>query len=191
MRTFGGVAVAAVAVSALVLSVGPVMGTTLIRQGLERLTSDDEGIMVARVLDTRSYWNADHSFILTDVRVRPSRVLKGDPASGDVTFTVMGGSVDDLTTLVIDGPALVPGSEYVLFLHHEDLPGARGRLTIGNLAQGVFEVTDSPQGKRAVSQAAHHPLLADGAGNEEPPGGAEGLLLDELIDQVRRLTGDR
>jgi hypothetical protein len=59
-----------------------VMGTTLIRQGLERLTSDDEGIMVARVLDTRSYWNADHSFILTDVRVRPSRVLKGRPRVG-------------------------------------------------------------------------------------------------------------
>jgi hypothetical protein len=191
MRTFGGAAVAAVAVSALVLSVGPVMGTTLIRQGLERLTSDDEGILVAQVLDTRSYWNADHSFILTDVRVLPSRVLKGDPAPGEVTFTVMGGSVGDLTSLVIDGPELVPGSEYVLFLHHEDLPGARGRLTIGNLAQGVFEVADSPHGKRAVSQAARHPLIADSSGNEDPPGGAEGLLLDDLIDQVRRLTGDR
>ena len=190
MRSLGG-AVAAAAVSALLLSVGPAMGTTLIRQGLERLTTDDEGILVARVLDTRSYWNADHSFILTDVRVRPSQVLKGDPTPGDLTLTMMGGSVGDLTTLVIDGPELVPGSEYVLFLHREDLPGARGRLTIGNLAQGVFEVTDSPHGKRAVSQASRHPLIADGAGNEEPPGGTAGLLLDELIDQVRRLTGDR
>jgi hypothetical protein len=191
MRTFGGVAVAAVVVSALVLPARSAMGTTLIRQGLEKLTSDDESILVARVIDTRSYWNADHSFILTDVRVRPSRVLKGDAAAGDVTFTVMGGSVGDLTTLVIDGPEMVPGSEYVLFLHHEDLPGVRSRLTIGSLAQGVFEVTDSPQGRRAVSQASRHPLIADGAGIEEPPGGREGLLLDEMIDQVRRLTGDR
>jgi hypothetical protein len=191
MRTFGGAAVAAATLSALVLSVGPAIGTTLIRQGLDKLTSDDEGIVIARVLDTRSYWNADHSFILTDVRVRPSRVLKGNPAAGDLTFTVMGGSIGDLTTLVIDGPELVPGSEYVLFLHREDLPGARDRLTVGNLAQGVFEVTDSPQGRRAVSQAARHPLIADGAGNSDPPGGAAGLLLDELIDQVHRLTGDR
>src|SRR5262245_36471104 len=171
MRTFGGAAVAAVVVSALVLWVGSAMGTTLIRQGLERLTSEDAGILVAQVVDTRSYWNDDHSFIFTDVRVRPSQVLKADPAAGDVTCTVMGGSVGDLTTLIIDGPVLVPGSEYVLFLHREDLPGARGRLTVGSLAQGVFDVTDSPHGKRAVSQAARHPLIADVAGNEAPPGG--------------------
>jgi hypothetical protein len=190
MRTLRGVAGTAIAVSALALLVFPAGATTLIRQGLDRLTTDDEAILLGRVLDIHSYWNADHTFILTDVRVTPTRVLKGDPGPGDVTFTVMGGSVGDLTTIVIDGPDLVPGSEYVLFLHHEDLPGAARRLTIGNLAQGVFDVTNSPQGRRAVSQAARHPLMADGAGVAEPPGGAEGLMLDQLIDQVNRLAGD-
>src|SRR5262245_4396782 len=164
MRTFRGVAGAALAVAALALLTGPAHGTTLIRQGLERLTADDEAILLGRVLDIHSYWNADHTFILTDVRVSPSRVLKGDPAQGDVTFTVMGGSVGDLTTLIIGGPELVPGSGYVLFLDRGDLPGARQRLTIGSLVQGVFDVIDSPRGRRAVSQAVGHPLLADRAG---------------------------
>jgi|SoiMethySBSTD1v2_1073268.scaffolds.fasta_scaffold68653_4 hypothetical protein len=190
MRTLRGVAGTAIAVSVLALLVFPAGATTLIRQGLDRLTTDDEVILLGRVLDIHSYWNADHTFILTDVHVGPTRVLKGDPAQGEMTFTVMGGSVGDLTTLVIDGPDLVPGSEYVLFLHHEDLPGAARRLTVGNLAQGVFDVSDSPQGRRAVSQAARHPLMADGAGVAEPPGGAEGLMLDQLIDQVHRLAGD-
>jgi hypothetical protein len=191
MRTFRGVAGAALAVSMLTLPVVPVKGTTLIRQGLESLTSDDEAILLGRVLDTYSYWNPDNSFILTDVRVSPTRMLKGGPASDVVTFTVMGGSVGDLTTLVLCGPELVPGSEYVLFLKHDDLPGARHRLTVGGLIQGVFDVTESPSGRRAVSQAARHPLLADALGAAEPPGGADGILLDELIDQVRRLAGDR
>src|SRR5881628_313331 len=115
MRTFRGAAGAALVVPALVLLVGSAWGTTLIRQGLEKLTTDDEVILVARVLETRSYWNADHSFILTDVQVKPMQVLKGDATPGDVSFTVMGGSVGDLTTLVIEGPDLMPGSEYVLF----------------------------------------------------------------------------
>jgi hypothetical protein len=191
MRLFRGVAGTAVTVLALTLLVVPARGTTLIRQGLERLTADDEGILVGRVLDIHSYWNAEHSFILTDVRVSPSRVLKGDPRQAEVTFTVMGGTVGDLTTLIIGGPDLVPGSEYVLFLKHEDLPGASHRLTVGNLMQGVFDVTDTARGRRAVSQAVHHPLLGDAAGVAEPPGGAEGLALDDMIDQVHRLTGDR
>jgi len=191
MCSFRGVAGAVLAASALALLAGPVQGTTLIRQGLERLTSGDESILLGRVLETRSYWNADHSFILTDARVSASRVLKGDPAQSEVTFTVMGGSVGDLTTLIVGGPDLVPGSEYVLFLNHEDLPGVRHRLTVGSLMQGVFDVTNSPQGRKAVSQAAHDPLLPDGAGVAEPPGGSGGMLLDELIDQVHRLAAGR
>jgi hypothetical protein len=191
MRTFRGVAGTALAVAALALLTGPAQGTTLIRQGLDRLTANDESILLGRVLDIHSYWNADHTFILTDVRVSPSRVLKGDAAQGDVNFTVMGGSVGDMTTLIVGGPELVPGSDYVLFLNREDLPGARQRLTVGSLVQGVFDVIDSPRGPRAVSQAARQPLVADGAGIAEPPGGAEGLLLDEMITQVRRLAGER
>lgn len=169
----------------------PVTATTLVRRGLDRLTADNETIVQAKVLDIHSYWNAEHSFILTDVRLSASRVLKGDAAQGEVTFTVMGGSIGDLTTVIIGGPELVPGSDYVLFLNREDLPGAGRRLTVGSLVQGVFDVTDSPRGRRAVSQAVRHPLLADRAGISEPPGGAEGIPLDEMIDQVRRLAGDR
>jgi len=189
MRWFR-VAGAALAVAALALSVVPAGATTLIREGLEKLTADDEGVLLGRVLDIHSYWNADHSFILTDVRVSAERVLKGDPKQAEVTFTIMGGTVGDLSTLVIGGPDLVPGSDYVLFLHHEDLPGALHRLTVGSLMQGVFDVTDTPHGRRAVSQAARHPLLSDASGATEPPGGADGLSLDEMITQVGRLAGD-
>ena len=164
----------------LALSATSAGATTLIRQGLDRLTTGNETIVQATVLDIHSYWNADHQFILTDVRLRPSRILKGAPA-GDVICTVMGGSVGDVTTLIIGGADLAPGLEYMLFLAHADLPGAANRLTIRDHSQGVFEIV----GGRAFSQAASEPVLPDEHGKTDVPGGADGLDLDELIQEVR------
>ena len=166
---------------ALLLAVLPASATTLVRQGLDKLTTENEMVVHGRVLDLHSYWNADHNFILTDVRVRPTQMVKG-AGSGDVTLTVMGGQVGELSTVIIGGADLVPGSEYVLFLSHVDLPGAARRLTVRDHVQGVFEVIKG----RAHSQAYGQPLYPDLEGRVDVPGGEAGLALDELVRQVRQ-----
>ena len=80
----------------------------------------------------------------------------------------------------LGGADLAPGSEYVLFLAHADLPGAANRLTIRDQSQGVFEIVRG----RAFSQAIGEPLLPDAHGMIDVPGGDDGLALDELIGQV-------
>src|SRR5262249_2719600 len=147
--------------------------TTLVHRGLEQLTAENDFILQADVLDIHSYWNVGHTFIFTDVHVRPTRVLKG-AAAADLSFTVMGGTVEGTTILVVGGADLAPGSEYVLFLRQADLPGAPARLTVRDLAQGVFDVRDG----RAISQAASAGLLPDALGNTDAPGGADGFPLD-------------
>lgn len=169
----------------------PASATTLIRQGLDRLTAANEAVVYGRVLDIHSYWNSDHNMILTDVRVLPSQVLKGDRAAREISFTLLGGTVGEITTLVIGGPELVPGSEYILFLNRERLHGDRTVLTVRDLVQGAFEVADLGAGRRAYSQALTHGLLPDADGLSDPPGGVEGLAVDEMLTQVRRLAGDR
>ncbi len=175
-------ALVAVAVSAISAS-----ATTLVRQGLDRLTAENELVVHGRVMEIRSYWNDDHNFILTDVRVRPNQVLKGDRPAGDVTLTVLGGTVGEISTVIIAGPDLVPGSDYVLFVNREDLPGATRRLTVRDLAQGVFRVEKG----RAFSQALDHPLVADATGRFDVPGGEEGMALEEMARQVRQFAGNR
>jgi len=160
----------------------PASATTLVRRGLERLTLDSETIVEASVLDLHSYWNAEHTFILTDIRTRPTRVLKGAPAE-ELVFTVMGGTVGDRTVLVVGGPDIAPGSQCVLFLGRADLPGAPGRLSVRDLSQGVFVVERG----RAFSLAMHEPLLPDAQGLTEVPGGEEGLPLEELARRVREI----
>jgi hypothetical protein len=176
----------------LVLSAVPASATTLVRQGLEGLVADNEAMVTGRVLDLHSYWNDDHSFILTDVRVRLERSGKmKNPFANDVTFTVLGGTVGDITTLIVGGPEIVPGSDYVLFLNREDLPGAPARLTIRDLSQGIFNIEESPDGRVAVSQAIDHALLPDASGQTQPPGGEKGLPLEQMLRQVRQLAGER
>jgi len=169
-------------VAASALFSAPVTATTLVRRGLDRLTADNETIVQAKVLEIHSSWNASHTFILTDVRARPSQILKGRP-NNDLAFTVMGGTVGETTTLIVGGPDLVPGSEYVLFLAPTDLPGAPHRLTVRDLSQGVFDVRQG----RAFSQAIGELLLPDAQGLTDAPGGEEGMPLETLIRQVRDL----
>jgi len=166
-------------VFALSLLTVPASATTLVRRGLDRLAHENETIVEASVLDIHSYWNAGHTFIFTDVHARPSKILKGSPAD-DLNFTVMGGTVGEITTLIVGGPDLAPGSDYVLFLARTDLPGAHDRLTVRDLCQGVFSI----QRGRAFSQAIGEPLLPDAQGRSDAPGGDAGYALETLTREI-------
>src|SRR6185436_6966830 len=131
--------------------------STLIRQSLNGLVAANPTIVVGEVLDAHSYWNDEGTFILTDVRIKATDVLKGDPRDTDFTVTLMGGSVGDLTTLIVGGAELVPGKPYVLFLNEGDLPGVQGVRTVRDHSQGVFEVVKARDGLRAISEANRHP----------------------------------
>jgi hypothetical protein len=173
-----------------VLAAMPAGATTLIREGLDKLTAANEVVVYGRVLDIHSHWNADRTMIVTDVRVRAAEVLKGDRQAREITFTMLGGTVGDITTLIIGGPDLVPGSDYILFLNRERLVD-QDVLTVRDLVQGAFEISDLGAGRRVYSQAVTHPLIPDASGIDDPPGGAEGLALDDMLTQVRQLAGDR
>ena len=49
--------------------VAPAGATTLIRESLDELVRSNRTIVVGEVVDARSYWNSDGTFILTDVRI--------------------------------------------------------------------------------------------------------------------------
>lgn len=180
---------------AAILCGAPAGATTLVRASVEDLVAANQTVVLGEVVDVMSYWNADGTFILTDVTVRPWEVLKGS-ADGDLILTQMGGTVGDATTLIVGGPELIPGHSYVLFVNEEDLPGADGVTTVRDHCQGAFDILVAKDGKlRAISQANRHPLVPDRQGSFDAPGGVEGLELDALVrsvaDAARRLKNDK
>lgn len=178
------------ATAILVSAAMPINATTLIRANLDDLATDNSTIVLGKVVESYSYWNADGTFIFTDIRVLAQETLKGDkPAGSEFTFTIMGGTVGDLTTLIIGGPELTPGKQYVLFLNEEDLPSVRATLTVRDHIQGVFDVKQVRGQLRAVSQANRHALVPDAQGKVDVPGGLEGLVFDDLRRLVREHVG--
>lgn len=167
----------------------PLNATTLIRVGLEELTAANETIVLGEVLDADSYWNEAGTFILTDVRIGPIEVLKGNSRQSEIIVTVMGGTVGDLTTLIVGGAELIPGRPYVLFLSRGSLPGVEKVFTVREHSQGVFDVVNTTDGPRAVSQV-HTPLLPDSRGVSEALGGATGLRLEVMMASIRSLVGE-
>ena len=175
--------------------VAPAGATTLMRAGLEKLAAENATVVVGDVVDANSYWNAEGTFILTDVRFAVSEVVKGRSQNREITITLMGGQVGDLTSLIIGNAQLIPGRSYVLFLNEENLPGASNALTVRDLVQGAFDLVLTKDGVRAVSQANGHPLVPDAKGYVDAPGGVEGMPLNALIhsirEQVERPQADR
>jgi hypothetical protein len=171
--------------ASVVASVG---ATTLVRAGLEDLVAGNRTVVVGEILDAQSYWNEEGTFILTDIRVSALEVLKGNPREKELTVTLMGGTVGELTALVVGGAELIPGKAYVLFLNEDDLPGVKGIRTIPGHSQGVFDIVRARDGWRAISQANRHPLHPDALGSVEPPGGKQGLLLDSMIRSIREIA---
>lgn len=162
----------------------PLGATTLVRAGLDELVASNQRVVLGEVVDAVSYWNEDKTFILTDVRIAPDETIKGKP-EGLLTVTLLGGSVGDLTTLIVGGAELVPGRSYLLFLNPEKLPGARQALTLRDHSQGAFEIVEKKGELRAISQASRHPLVPDRNGRIDAPGGVEGLPLGTLIRNLR------
>lgn len=160
--------------------------TTLIREGLDDLVAGNETIVAGEVLAAESYWNSEGTFILTDVTFEVVETIKGQ-AGGSLTITVMGGTVGDLTTMIVAGAELIPGNSYLLFLNTEDLPGAERVTTVRDHCQGVYDIEVGEQGAlRAVSQANRHPLVPDRQGYVDAPGGVEGFPLEALIQSLRQ-----
>ena len=169
-------------------STAPASASTFARVDLDYLVSENETIVVGEAVSARSYWNEAGTFILTDVRLEVSQVLKGRVSRGEVTVTLPGGTVGELTSVIVGGAELRAGSWYVLFLDRVDMLGRKGVLAVHDHGQGAFDLEMKGGELRAFSQARRHELLPDAAGKAEAVGGADGVPLDELVAGVRELA---
>lgn len=173
---------------ALLLAVvaAPPAGATQMRhldtRALVRGSSD---IVVGTVESVRSYWDAGHSHILTDVTVRVGESLKG-ATGATLVLTQVGGEVDGLRYDIEGSPRFAPGEEALLFVWRD----TAGRPQVNGLAQGKFDIRRDP-----ATGVAHVQRSLPGFGvkdvrtlrlvpaGEEAPGS---LRLDDIKREIQR-----
>jgi hypothetical protein len=161
--------------------------TQVLHQDLRALTLGSSDIVVGHVATTRTYWNAAHTRILTDVTVSVGEALKGEPGE-QLVLTQLGGDLDGLRLAVPGGPVFRPGEEALLFVWRD----GQGRAQVNGLAQGKFDITTDPATGERTLQRLPEAAAADlktlsplKAGQAAPR-----LRLTDMVSAIRTIVAE-
>ena len=127
---------------------GASLATTVVHMDTRALVQRSHDIVIGTVEGSRSYWNADHTRILTEVTVNVSESLKGE-GPGRLVLTQLGGELDGMRYHIEGSPRFARGEEALLFVWRDP----QGRAQVNGLAQGKFEIGRDAGGTRVVQRA--------------------------------------
>src|SRR5262245_41207616 len=105
----------ALAAAVLFSASGAATASVFLKEDVKSLKKQSEAIVHAKVVEVRSYWNADHSAIFTDVALDVKGRLHGN-SDNLIIVRVPGGTVDDYTVEMEGAPRFDVDDEVVAFI---------------------------------------------------------------------------
>jgi hypothetical protein len=156
--------------------------TQIILQTPQELAQESSLIVDGKVSGVRSYWNADHSKILTEATVVVGETHKGSGVAS-VRVVQLGGVVGNVRMTAHGALGWKRGEEVLLFLE----PSLGDAYQVTGFSQGKYAIErDARTGKAFVRQA----MPADTEGAQAPatgaaqPAGAGRVTLEQFLNQV-------
>jgi hypothetical protein len=102
---------------------------------------------MARVDDAVSSWDAAHKEIYTFYTLSVLQSVKGNKGTTTITLRQLGGTVDNVASVVPGMPSFKKGEEVVVFLTQKD---AAGYPWVMGLQQGKYSVSSGKDGVKTV-----------------------------------------
>jgi len=137
-----------VAIAAVALAVAQAaFATSVLKFSLQELTKKSDSIVMARVDDAVSSWDAAHKEIYTFYTLSVLQGVKGNKGASTITLRELGGTVDNVISIVPGMPSFQKGEEVVVFLTQKD---AAGYPWVMGLQQGKYTVTTGKDGVKMV-----------------------------------------
>ena len=127
-----------------------VRATSMFAVSLEKLSTDAEMIVQAKVTAVVTQWNRDTTQILTYVRMNIDDDMFGENEDNEIIIQQPGGSIGTLTMEVEGTTSYRVGDENVLFLF-KDFVNKSTYQTIG-MYQGKYRIFTDANNVRRVSQ---------------------------------------
>ena len=172
----------------LLLYPGTVFSTVTKRMNLQALINTSADIILGEIISLKSYRSQNGRYIMTDVTVNVRQGLKGSTASR-IIVTILGGTVDGITTSVVGSPRFCTAETVILFLNKITgwSPDKSIHYAVVGLSQGKYELRDPRSDNELfVSSAtsAELTLLPDKSGDVTPPGGEKGITIQEILTTI-------
>ena len=133
----------AVTVVAL-LAAQAAFATTVQKLSLQDLTKRSDSIVMARVDDAVSAWDAGHKEIYTTYTLQILNAVKGRKGESTVTIRQIGGIVDHIASIVPGMPSFKKGEQVVVCLTQRD---KAGYPWVMGLQQGKYTVVEKDGAK--------------------------------------------
>jgi hypothetical protein len=147
----------------------------------EELLAGSAAVLQGRVVEVESFWNAEHTAILSEALVSVDEVLVGR-APTLVRVRTFGGTVAGYTVEAHGFPRFVAGEEALLFLYREP---ADGSVRVWGYQQGQYRIETRGGERIAVPAVGRGVRLLRSDGVEVEP--ARALPLAELRQRVLEL----
>ncbi len=169
------------ALAALVAA--PAAASTFIALSVDELVRDAEAVVQGRIVEVGSFWNAEHTAILTEATLEVEDTVVG-AAPAYLTLRTFGGRVGKLVIEAHGFPRFVLGERVLVFLE----PEQDGAHKVLGYLQGQYRIRPDAKG-----QAIAEPMAEFGArvlrrdGTEAPAPRAMPLV--QLKGQLRDIAG--
>jgi hypothetical protein len=136
------------------------------------------------VADVRSFWNAAHTKIFTEIELDVAEAYKGS-ARGRVRMLQLGGEVDGVRVTVHGTLQWVSGEEVLVFLE----PYRDGAFHVTGFSQGKFRVErDERTGRAYVSRPALDGVAFAAGAGAAAAGAVARVPLDSFVGRALGLT---
>jgi hypothetical protein len=155
----------------------PAAASTFVAMDQEELMVGSAAVVQGRVLEVRSFWNEDHTSIVSEARVEVEDLIAGE-APAVVTIRTFGGEVGNYRVEAHGFPTFSPGEKAVLYLRAD---GDAFRVT--GHAQGHYRVRATAKGDFAVPTLGEGVRLFTRDGQLAPAPAS--LQLDDFKNQIR------
>jgi hypothetical protein len=173
----------AVAIAALALvSAQVALATTVQKLTLQELTKKSNAIVVATVEDAVSSWDAGHKEIYTFYTLRVTQGVKGSAKDATITIRQIGGTVDNIASIVPGMPSFKKGEEVVVFLTQKD---AAGYPWVMGLQQGKYSITTGKDGVKKVRNDLAGTELLSASGKRVESTTAPEQALSAFLDGIK------
>ena len=157
------------------------VATTVQKMSLRDLAKKSDAIVLARVEDETARYDTNKE-IYTYITLRVLEPVKGPKKDEVVTIRQIGGTVDNIASIVPGTPTFRKGEEVVVFLSGKDVAGYPWVM---GLQQGKYTVTADEKGEKHVRNEIDGLLTVAPGGKPSEAEAGKAQPLQAFLDGLR------